>query len=122
MVTELSKYVDYHKKKNELLKQKIEKKRLSTLKEAKKIGRIIGKRINPVRIYIFGSALDPDLFETYSDLDIAVEGLSVKDFYKAHSIAEEISTVSLDFVNFNRVEDFVKERILRTGKIIYEKK
>ncbi len=121
-LTTIIKYIDFQRKKTHKYIKEMEKRRISMLEEGKKIADTIAKTFNPIAIYIFGSVLNPKLFESYSDLDIAIEGLGVEDFYKAHAIAEDISSYNIDFVNFDRVPYLLKERIISKGIKVYEKK
>lgn len=118
---DVSQYVGYQEEKCRRRQDRLNAIRLKALGEAEALARVIGERFQPLRVYVFNSVLDPDLFAEYSDLDMAITGLSGPSFYDAFAIAEDMSSLSLDWVNMDRVPDFIYERIVRTGKVLYER-
>jgi predicted nucleotidyltransferase len=72
----------------------------------------IKKELTPKKIIIFGSIVNRD-FSEISDIDIAVE--TDKPISYLDCIA------NFDIVNLNKVDEKLKNEILKTGYVYYEK-
>lgn len=83
---------------------------------------MIIRRFNPVRVYQWGSLLDPDRFDENSDIDIAVEGIGgPEQFFSLYNTAAEMTSFPLDLVEIDKVDDLSRESILSKGKVCYER-
>jgi len=81
------------------------------------------KRIQPRRIFLFGSRARGDAQER-ADYDIAIddETLTPATLAQIRADAEELPTLlAIDIVWMNRANAILQERILNEGKIIYAK-
>ena len=77
---------------------------------------------NPDRIYQWGSLLDSDMFDSNSDIDIAVEGInSVEDFFELYGKALSMTDFPLDLIEIEKIDTIHAESIKRRGKVVYEK-
>lgn len=79
------------------------------------------KRIQPQRIFLFGSRARGDARER-ADYDIAIddETLTLAQLAKIRADMEELPTLlSIDIVWINRANAVLRGRILSEGKIIY---
>jgi predicted nucleotidyltransferase len=73
------------------------------------------KALGGTRVVLFGS-LATGRFRKDSDIDIAVEGLSVDAYFKALGMLEEkLDTVHFDLVDMKEATPSVKKRIQREG-------
>jgi predicted nucleotidyltransferase len=76
----------------------------------------IKKRFGARRVILFGSLAHEEWFRTDSDVDLAVEGLSGEDYWKAWGLAEEIITDRpIDLVEVEAASDSMKKAIERYG-------
>ncbi len=82
----------------------------------------IAARVNPRRIYQWGSLLDRERFSEISDIDIAVEGLTgPEEFFMALGIAMEATGVPVDIVEMEKVPADVAKRIRERGELVHER-
>ncbi|MEM4248362.1 MAG: nucleotidyltransferase domain-containing protein [Candidatus Nanoarchaeia archaeon] len=113
----------------EFLKEREEKKQTKLLalhaqaeNDAKKIISMIIQKYNPVRIWLWGSVIEPELFREYSDIDIGIEGIpNAETFFKLIGDAMELTDFSLDIVQMEKIEPQFAEIIKMKGKIVYER-
>ena len=83
---------------------------------------IAERRVNPRRMYQWGSLLDRTRFSEISDIDIAVEGLAgPEEFFTALGIAMEGTGVPVDVVELEKVPPDVAERIRERGALVHER-
>ncbi len=83
---------------------------------------LIARNYNPRRIYQWGSLLRPGAFKPYSDIDIAIEG--VTDAERFFGLLGEVQTLSrfpLDIVQLEKIAPEYADDIRRHGKIVYER-
>lgn len=81
----------------------------------------IVQRIQPQRIFLFGSRARGDAAER-ADYDIAIdaENLTSTTLAQIRTDVEELSTLlAIDIVWMNRANAVLRERILNEGKILY---
>jgi predicted nucleotidyltransferase len=85
------------------------------------VGMIV-EEYEPVRIYQWGSVLRPGVFREYSDIDIAVEGITdAPTFFRMLGDAQKMTRFPMDLVQIEKIESKYAEDIHRHGKIIYER-
>lgn len=76
------------------------------------------KRIGGKRVILFGS-LATGRFHRGSDVDIAVDGLSSKAYFKAIGLIEEIlGDISFDLVDMEEMLPTVRQKIEREGVLV----
>lgn len=71
------------------------------------------------RILVFGSLLTGELHER-SDVDLAVEGLSSSDYWRALDRVTVALGVSVDLVSLEEASDSLRARILEEGEVVHE--
>ena len=76
----------------------------------------ISKRYHVKRVLLFGSSLDPK--RESRDIDIAVEGISPKDFYKYYGDLIFSLSKPVDVIDIKGRSKFIK-LILREGVPLY---
>lgn len=107
------------RKSNEIERQRLQEKAKEAREEAEALARRIGEQDGEVaRVYLFGSLLQDAPGSESFDIDLALDG---GDVYKAMDVAETAS-FSVDVVDLRRLPAHVRCRILRTGRVLYERK
>lgn len=88
---------------------------------AEKIGKCVDilRSFGARRIILFGGALEAP--ETARDLDLAVEGLEGRTFFRAGSIAERELDVPLDLIPLDPPTPF-SLYVERTGKVLHDER
>ena len=81
------------------------------------------KKHNPKKIVLFGSRARGD-YRKNSDIDIAVE--IELNFREKRKLKEKIDIISgiysVDLIFLDEVENYFKNKVLKEGKILYDKK
>jgi predicted nucleotidyltransferase len=77
---------------------------------------------SPVRIYQWGSVIEPAHFAEYSDIDIAVEGLrGAEEYFALIGQAEKLTRFPIDIVEIEHIEPEYAEIIRTYGVLRYER-
>jgi len=82
----------------------------------KKIIQDISKEYHAKRVLLFGSSIDPG--KESRDIDIAVEGISAKDFFKYYGDLIISLSKPIDVIDIKGKSKFIK-LILREGTLLY---
>lgn len=80
----------------------------------------ISKEFDVEKVFLFGSCLEN--VETANDIDIAVEGIRAKDFFKYYGRISLAVDDEVDLIDLNDVREHFQKRILSKGRIIYERR
>ena len=84
---------------------------------ARKAARILKESFGVTRVLLFGSLVTQSWFHIRSDVDLAVEGLKPKDFWRADCRLESISDgFEIDLVDLSTAPSGLKQTISRDGK------
>lgn len=106
------------RKANESERRRISEKAEEARKEAEALAREIGEQDGEVeRVYLFGSLLEAAPGGESFDIDLALDG---GDVYQAMDVTEE-STFSVDLVDLERLLEHVRARVLKKGRMLYER-
>lgn len=77
---------------------------------------VLKSRFGAKRVFLFGSLAHAEWFTTASDVDLAVEGLKARDYWKAWRETEEIIGDRLvDFIEVETAGDPLRRAIQRSG-------
>ncbi len=121
MENNYSSYITAYIKRNRQEQEALKRHRDKIMKEVQNIALFLVQRYNVTRVILFGSfAKGQHRFD--SDVDIAVEGLSGRDYWKAWGEVDNLSNIPADL---RCLEDFPTEfrnRIFKQGIVIYEGK
>ena len=80
-------------------------------------------KYDPVRIFQWGSLLHRERFREWSDIDIALEGLSHPlAGLNAAGDAQEMTEISVDLVELERIHPLHAQSIRSEGRLVYERK
>lgn len=82
----------------------------------KKIIRDISKQYHAKKVLLFGSSADPE--KESRDIDIAVEGIPAKDFFKYYGDLIFSLSKPVDVIDIKGKSKFIS-LILREGKLLY---
>jgi predicted nucleotidyltransferase len=87
----------------------------------KKAVDVLVEKYNVSKIMLIGSLLDRERFGFHSDIDLCVEGLPDKLYFKA--VGELLLTADefeIDIIPFENLPQNMKD-LMKRGKVIYEK-
>lgn len=77
-----------------------------------RIASMLYEDFDATRVAVFGSLAEPEAFSKWSDIDIAVWGIPNDKYFRASSIASDISGLfKVDLVNFESCKGLFRERI-----------
>ncbi len=77
-----------------------------------RIAAVLYKDFGAAQVAVFGSLVEPDAFSNWSDIDIAVWGIPNDKYFRASSIASDISGLfKVDLVDFDSCKGLFRERI-----------
>ncbi len=108
--------------KREALREKNRKIRDRAVEDARAIIDMIVRDYNPLRIYQWGSILTKDEFRDYSDIDIAMEGITeIGTLSELEARAYRMTEFPLDLVALEKVHPLHAESIRRKGRLVYER-
>ena len=79
---------------------------------AHRIAAMLYEDFNATQVAVFGSLAEPEAFSKWSDIDIAVWGIPNDKYFRASSIASDISGLfKVDLVDFESSKGLFRERI-----------
>ena len=79
-----------------------------------RIATMLYKDFGATQVAVFGSLTEPDAFSKWSDIDIAVCGIPNDKYFRAVSVASNISGLfKVDLVDFENSKGLFRERIQR---------
>jgi len=87
---------------------------------ARACARLLIQDFGARKVYLFGSLLDEERVHDRTDIDLAVEGLDGKLYFKALSEIWKLlpAEVELDLVRLERAWPALAERVTREGKVL----
>ncbi len=84
---------------------------------------MIIKKYQPTRLYRWGSLLDQNKFKEYSDIDIAVEGITDPEtVFDLLDDADRMTEFPIDIVILESIHPLHAKSICAKGEMIYGKK
>ena len=91
-------------------------------RDAQRIVSLLTHSYRPERIYQWGSLLNRSRFRSWSDIDIAVEGIGDTSMWlEIERRAWELTDFPLGLVRLERVEPEYAEIIRQKGVVVYER-
>jgi predicted nucleotidyltransferase len=86
------------------------------LARARELAKMLKRQFGVRKVVLFGSLARMSWFTPGSDVDLAVEGLETREYWRAWKLAEEIiADRPVDFVEIESVSDSLKKAIDRYG-------
>jgi predicted nucleotidyltransferase len=72
------------------------------------------------RVYQWGSVLRPEQFHSWSDIDVAVEGLpNPEAIFRLQEKADTMASFPVHLVELEKLEPEYADSIRQTGKLVY---
>ena len=86
------------------------------LSRIREVAFMLKSRFGVRRVWLFGSLAQASWFTSDSDVDLAVEGLKIKEYWEAWKLIEEIiKDRPVDFIEIETASQSLKEAIERNG-------
>jgi len=99
-----------------------EQARARATEDARAIIELIAVQFSPERIYQWGSVLRQGAFREYSDIDIALEGVTdAGAFFQILKQAEALTSFPVDIVQLETIEPEFADSIRKHGVLVYER-
>ncbi len=117
---DVSPYVKHHRQRIEAHRERIRKALAQALSDIQAMGPIFSSTPDLERVYLFGS-LNRSHFREDSDIDLAVEGLSVEEYGRFRSRVQAASDFPVDIVDLVDCEEDFTEFVRRYARLIYER-
>jgi len=109
-------------KKEQIRLQLLDKRYNRACNDFEKIIRFIIEKYNPERIYQWGSLLHRENFSEFSDIDIALEGItSAEQLFEMYGAIMDMTDFPIDLVQIEKIVPEFADLIKAKGKIIYER-
>jgi uncharacterized protein len=97
----------------------IKARRLRAWRVARKAAKILKTEFGAEKVMLFGSLVHPTLFHERSDVDLAVWGLSGREYYRAVSVLLDIEpSISIDLIAFEDARRGLQDVILKDGQTL----
>ncbi|MDI6794127.1 MAG: nucleotidyltransferase domain-containing protein [bacterium] len=77
---------------------------------------LLRSRFGAKRVVLFGSLSDQALFTPWSDIDLAAEGISASEFYRAVGVVSALSAeFEIDLIDIDNCKPTMRQVIKREG-------
>lgn len=84
---------------------------------ASRAAMVLKREFGVKKVVAFGSLVHPQLFHAHSDVDLAVWGLTERQYYRAVGLLQSLNPeISVDLIAFEDASQSMQETILRDGK------
>lgn len=93
---------------------------LGIIKDIRKIESIL-IHYGAVKVILYGSLARGD-YKVDSDIDICYEGISDESYFRAVAECLMESQRRVSILDFKSIKGYLKQRILKEGKLVYELK
>jgi predicted nucleotidyltransferase len=100
-----------------LLEKRKKKKKISkkeAVDEVKRLASLLREKFRFESLYLTGS-FTTDAFHEHSDLDLIIEGMSIKDFFKAYALLLKESRRPIDVKPFEDLTPDFQKKIFEGG-------
>ena len=100
-------------------------KRTEQMRElAVKYAKVLADKYGVKRVYLFGSLIRDGFTHPQSDIDLAVEGLASAAYFSVLNDFYDLapSGIEVDLVPMEDAYDELRERIIKEGELLYERK
>jgi predicted nucleotidyltransferase len=98
-------------------RENVQARRLRAWRLARKAAKTLKTEFGAEKVMVFGSLLHPPLFHERSDVDLAVWGLTGREYYRAVSVLLDIDpTISVDLIAFEDARPALQNVILGEGR------
>lgn len=98
-------------------RERVRARRLLAWRVARKAAKTLKTEFGAEKVMVFGSLLHPSRFHERSDVDLAVWGLTGREYYRAVSVLLDIEpAISVDLIAFEEARPALQQVILREGR------
>lgn len=117
-------YASQWKKRLQEQRRKLAARKQDALGSAELCAEILGEKYRATRVYGFGSLWRDEEFDQFSDIDLGVEGLSPEKYFSVLAELDDYlpPDMELDLIPMESAHEALKERIVREGEVLYERK
>lgn len=116
-----SRYVEAWKKRAIERQKELARRKEKASHEAMRLARILVHEYRVQQVYVFGSLVQDDSFLTEtSDIDLAVDGLDPKFYFRALGRIQDATKFGVDLVTMESCSDSLKKVILKEGRLLYD--
>lgn len=88
--------------------------RAGALKEAKRLASLLRQHYEFESLYLYGSVMT-DRFGYHSDIDMAIKGLEIQNFFKAYALLIKESIYRIDLKPFEEMTEDFRKKVLTGG-------
>ena len=121
MAVNIKKAKENLKKRHILREKQLDKLYAKAVSDFNAIVEMIINKYAPTKLVQWGSLLNRSYFKDFSDIDIAVEGItSTEKFFALVKDAETLTDLPLDIVQLEKIDPVHKKSIIKKGKVIYD--
>ncbi|MCX7838936.1 MAG: nucleotidyltransferase domain-containing protein [Anaerolineae bacterium] len=85
------------------------------MRQARRAARVLKREFGATRVVLFGSLAHRLWFTRWSDIDLAVWGITPEQFYRAASRVAEASSFKIDIVDPTTCHPLVQQEIVEDG-------
>jgi len=112
-------YVDGYIRREERRLQACEERRARALEVAQQAAALLADA-GATKVVLFGSLGRGREFGLYSDIDLAVGGISWLEYWRLWSVVDALSGIHIDLVMLDSASSSLAERIDLEGVVLYE--
>lgn len=113
-------YVDAWKERFKSQKEARKKSQENAISEARRLAKILFEQYKVTKVYLFGSLSRQGLSGTTPDIDLAVDGLVARQYWKAFCALTNATTFHVDLICLEDCSERLKNTILSEGMLLYE--
>jgi predicted nucleotidyltransferase len=117
---DFKKYKDAYEKRRTEEEKRLKVKARRAGRAAEKVAGMLAGAYGVEKVVLFGSVIEGRFGEA-SDIDLGVEGLEKGSYIKALVEAESLAGFPVDIKPLEDVRESFRERIEKTGKVLYER-
>ncbi len=88
--------------------------------EAVRLARLATERFSFRRLFLYGSVADGSPLSVWSDIDLAVEGLALDDYFKLLGTLRAEAGYPLDIKPWEDLPRPTRQRIIATGQVLHD--
>lgn len=112
----LARYRETRRRRDAAAQEWQEEMRRTAWNDARRAATLLKDEFGAERVVLFGSVAQEERLSPHSDLDLAVEGLSPMDYYRAVARVQSVpSTMSVDLVRLESARTSLRSTIHETG-------
>jgi predicted nucleotidyltransferase len=112
--------IEYWLKKRKKIQEKNQTKARQVRNNLEPIIKLLVDEFGATKIILFGSLLT-NKFHQESDIDLAVEGIQSRDYFRALAKVNDLGECPIDLKPMEDLDPYFLGKVLQKGQCIYEK-